>query len=143
MRDIAESRCDLSEAWDWFCEWTGCAADTEASMDPRIAQVIAALQAAPADNASAEHWARTLDLSLSRFLHLFTESTGVPFRRYRLWNRVRAAVDFGVQGRSFTDAALTSGFSDSAHFSRTFRDMLGVTPSEAMSNVSRVVRRVA
>src|SRR5262249_33439682 len=69
-------------------------------------------------------------LSPSRFMHAFTESVGVPVRPYILWLRLqRAACDL-TEGASATSAAHRAGFSDSAHLTRTFRRMLGATPSE-------------
>ncbi len=35
-----------------------------------------------------------------------------------------------MEGASVTSAAYRAGFSDSAHLTRTFRRMLGATPSE-------------
>lgn len=35
-------------------------------------------------------------------------------------------------GRDLTSAAAASGFADSAHFSRVFRGMFGLTPSEVL-----------
>lgn len=139
-RAIEEGGCRVDEAWQWFCEWMNPRVCDRPSLDARVMTVIAGLHADPLDTSSADAWAQSVGLSESRFLHLFVQSTGVPFRRFRLWTRLRAAVDAGLRGRSFTDAAIDSGFSDSAHFSRTFRDMLGVTPSSVMSSVSRVAR---
>ena len=69
-------------------------------------------------------------LSRSRLMHLFTESVGVPIRPYLLWLRLqRAACDL-MNGASVTDAAQNAGFSDAAHLTRTFRRMLGTTPSD-------------
>ncbi len=42
-------------------------------------------------------------------------------------------------GKSLTDAALTAGFADSPHFSRTFRNMLGMTPSFVFQRHSRIM----
>jgi len=42
---------------------------------------------------------------------------------------------------SITEAAHAAGFADGAHFSRTFRRMMGFTPSDA-SLVSRFVQDV-
>jgi AraC-like DNA-binding protein len=69
-------------------------------------------------------------LSPSRFVHAFTESVGVPFRPYILWLRLqRAACDL-IHGVTATEAAHSAGFSDAAHLTRTFRRMLGVTPTQ-------------
>ena len=69
-------------------------------------------------------------LSPSRFLHLFKADTGVPLRRYRIWNRIGAAVRASGEGASLTAAAHAAGFASSAHFSCAFRDMFGMMPSD-------------
>jgi len=68
-------------------------------------------------------------LSASRLRHLFVEQTGLPFRTYLLWLRLTRAVEIVAGGASLTEAAHEAGFSDSAHFSRTFRRMFGVPPA--------------
>jgi AraC-like DNA-binding protein len=69
-------------------------------------------------------------LSQSRFLHLFKAETGVPLRRYRIWNRMGAAIRASGEGASLTEAAHAAGFASSAHFSSAFRDMFGMMPSD-------------
>jgi AraC-like DNA-binding protein len=69
-------------------------------------------------------------LSRSRFMHVFTESTGVPLRPYVLWLRVQRACCDLMAGASVTAAAHSAGFSDAAHLTRTFRRMLGMTPTD-------------
>jgi AraC-like DNA-binding protein len=69
-------------------------------------------------------------LSPSRFMHAFTECVGVPLRPYILWLRVQGAACSLVQGASATEAAHSAGFSDAAHLTRTFRRMLGLTPTQ-------------
>ena len=69
-------------------------------------------------------------LSPSRFLHLFKAETGVPLRRYRIWNRMGAAIRASGEGASLTEAAHAAGFASSAHFSSAFRDMFGMMPSD-------------
>jgi AraC-like DNA-binding protein len=82
------------------------------------------------DDLSLKALARIAGLSPSRFMHAFTESVGVPVRPYLLWLRLqRAACDL-MNGASVTSAAHGAGFSDGAHLTRTFRRMLGATPSE-------------
>ena len=69
-------------------------------------------------------------LSQSRFMHVFTESTGVPLRPYVLWLRLQRACCDLMGGASVTVAAHSAGFSDAAHLTRTFRRMLGMTPTD-------------
>ena len=80
-------------------------------------------------------------LSRSRLMHVFTESTGVPIRPYILWLRLQRATCELMDGVSVTTAAQSAGFSDAAHLTRTFRRMLGTTPTDlALRNrVSRGV----
>jgi AraC family transcriptional regulator len=70
-----------------------------------------------------------VDLSAGRLRHLFVEQTGLPFKTYLLWLRLIRAVECFAAGKSLTQAAHDAGFSDSAHLSRTFRRMFGVTPA--------------
>lgn len=65
-------------------------------------------------------------LSTGRARHLFVDQTGLPFRTYLLWLRLMRAVELFSAGSSLTDAAHGAGFSDSSHFSRTFRRMFGI-----------------
>jgi AraC-like DNA-binding protein len=90
----------------------------------RIQQPRAAL-----DDLSLNTLAAVAGLSPSRFMHAFTESVGIPVRPYILWLRLqRAACDLR-DGASVTSAAHRAGFSDAAHMTRTFRRMLGTTPT--------------
>jgi AraC-like DNA-binding protein len=82
------------------------------------------------DDLSLKTLAGIAGLSPSRFMHAFTESVGVPVRPYILWLRLqRAACDL-MGGANVTSAAHRAGFSDGAHLTRTFRRMLGTTPSD-------------
>jgi AraC-like DNA-binding protein len=69
--------------------------------------------------------AAIVDLSPDRLRHLFVQQTGLTFRGYLLWLRLLKAVEAYSNGESLTEAAHLAGFSDSAHFSRTFRRMFG------------------
>jgi AraC-like DNA-binding protein len=73
--------------------------------------------------------AKAVHLSPGRFRHLFVTETGVPFRRYVLWQRLQRALEAGVTGASWTDAAHAASFADAAHLTRTFRRMLGLNPT--------------
>src|SRR5215469_8320748 len=82
------------------------------------------------DDFSLKALASISGLSQSRFMHVFTESTGVPLRPYVLWLRLQRACCDLMGGASVTAAAHSAGFSDAAHLTRTFRRMLGMTPTD-------------
>jgi len=79
---------------------------------------------------SAKHVADSVQLSPSRFLHLFTKSLGIPFRAYVRWLRVQRAMAALHAGCGITEAAQVAGFSDAAHLTRSLRQTLGQTPGE-------------
>jgi AraC-like DNA-binding protein len=103
-----------------------------AKADARIAAALAAMRDQPQRSHRLTALAQHAGLSPSRFLHLFKAETGVPLRRYRIWNRMGAAVRACGRGVSLTEAAHAAGFASSAHFSSAFRDMFGMMPSDLM-----------
>lgn len=66
-------------------------------------------------------------LSKSRFLHLFKEKTNISFRRYQLWNKIVKSLPL-LAKNSITTTAYQAGFSDSSHYTRTFKETFGITP---------------
>lgn len=98
--------------------------------DARIVEAIRCMRDTPARAHRLADLGKRAGLSPSRFLHLFKAETGVPLRRYRIWNRIGAASRAIAQGQSLTEAAHGAGFASSAHFSSAFRDMFGMAPSE-------------
>jgi len=97
--------------------------------DPRVLAAIehirARLDAAP----SLEEVARLVNLSPSRFRHLFVAETGMPMRTYVLWRRLLQVWTLLMRGETLAGAAHAAGFADSAHLSRTARSMFGLAPS--------------
>jgi len=99
---------------------------------PRVRRVLKYLR----ENLShgGDHSLKTLaaisGLSPSRLMHVFTESVGVPVRPYVLWLRLQRASSELMNGKTATEAAHIAGFSDAAHLTRTFRRMLGTTPTD-------------
>src|SRR5262249_15785415 len=83
-----------------------------------------------ADDFSLKTLAGISGLSPSHFMHVFTKSVGVPLRPYILWLRLQRASCDMMDGASVTSAAHNAGFSDGAHLTRTFRRMLGMTPTD-------------
>ncbi len=104
------------------------------TLDPRVSRAVASMRHRYDDLRrdglmSAAEAAHSVHLSASRFQHLFTLEIGVPFRRYRAWRRLRAAIREIVAGSSFTVAAHAAGFADQAHFAHNFRRTFGAPAS--------------
>ncbi len=55
------------------------------------------------------------------------------FRAYVLWLRLEIALSAYVDGKSLTEAAYAGGFADSAHLSRTFKKMFGITAASVLT----------
>ncbi|HWK39796.1 MAG TPA: helix-turn-helix domain-containing protein [Hyphomicrobium sp.] len=102
------------------------------SVDMRITRAVEQMQMMTPESYSTVLAAEAAGLSASRFQHLFTREVGVPFRRYRLWHRLRVAIREAARGSSLTNAAHTAGFADQAHFSRAFRATFGAPPSRGL-----------
>jgi AraC-like DNA-binding protein len=103
-----------------------------------VAQSIEWLRAGREQGIIVGEIAAGVDLSESRFSHLFTEHVRVPVRRYLLWLRLRDALHLLSRGGSLTETAHEAGFADSAHLTRTFRTSLGIAPSELVKESSVV-----
>ncbi|TLG08869.1 helix-turn-helix domain-containing protein [Nocardia cyriacigeorgica] len=77
--------------------------------------------------------AAAVSISPSRLSHLFTEHVGLPYAAWRRWTRLQRAVGTVRAGGSLTEAAHAAGFTDSAHLTKTCRDLFGITPTEALA----------
>lgn len=103
------------------------------SVDARVRTIIELVQASAGENLPLSALADRVSLSNSRLVNLFKNQVGIPVRRYRLWHRIFRACCRLAEGDSTTEAALHAGFSDAAHLSHTFREILGIRPSDLFS----------
>lgn len=131
--DIAERRLPPDEARHAARELLGVG--PAGAPDARIVEAIRLMRDEPCAGHALAELSKRAGLSTSRFLHLFKDVTGVPLRRYRIWNRIGAAARAIAQGESLTSAAHGAGFSSSAHFSTAFRDMFGMMPSDLFARL--------
>lgn len=103
------------------------------ALDARLTKIVRLIKADPADNMSVKDLAELVSLSEDRLHHLFTAQVGIPLHKYRIWQRLKCAGKLFFDGHSLTMAAHEAGFSDGAHFSRTFAQMYGAPPSRLLS----------
>lgn len=102
--------------------------------DPRALTVAKRIREDLHDAPSLTTLANEVNLSESRLEKLFKEQAGLPITQYRLRYRVFISTIIMALGYSVTEAALLAGFSNSAHLSRCYRQVNGVTPSSTFLN---------
>ncbi len=68
-------------------------------------------------------------LSESRLIHLFKKEIGITIRQYVLWCRIKKALHGMTTNKNIKSSAKEAGFTDAAHFNRTFVSMFGINPS--------------
>jgi len=103
---------------------------TPPRVDRRIAAVLERIKRDPSAPAIAEECAAMAHLSFSRFLHLFKQELGVPFRSFRTWKRARSLLHYLNTESNLTHVALDTGYPDSTHFSHSIRHVYGLTPKD-------------
>ena len=108
--------------------------NTQVGLDERIEGVLAIIRSSELTELSIGRLAQSVYLSESRLGHLFKEQVGVPIRSYILWLKMMTAIELIKEGSDFTTVAYQAGFSDSAHLSRTFRQMFGIKLSQLFKN---------
>ena len=108
-------------------------------LDARIAQVLARIQDNPCTQATAQACANEVHLSFSRFLHLFKQEVGAPFRSFRTWKRARSLLHHVNREQHLVHVALDIGYPDSTHFSHSIRQTFGLKPRDIFAG-SRKLR---
>jgi AraC-like DNA-binding protein len=101
-------------------------------LDERVTRVLAAIRGSDELRMSIEDAAAMAFLSPSRFAHLFKAQVGLPFRRYMLWRKLTRAMLIIGRNETISTAAHEADFSDAAHLTRTFYQMVGLPPSLLM-----------
>jgi len=104
-------------------------------MDRRVALAIDHIERNLCDCDVFERIAEALGISHRYLRKLFERETGMTMQRFRLWSKMRRAIDCALSGYTLTHASALAGFSDSAHFSRTFRHMFGASPSQVFDKL--------
>ncbi|MDV6237165.1 AraC family transcriptional regulator [Leptospira ellisii] len=98
-------------------------------VDERIKKIAHKIRTELPDSIRMKEIGKDFSISEDRLIRLFKENLGIPLRRYLLWVRILRAVRELQDGKNLTEAAHAAGFSDSAHFTRTFKENFGFTPS--------------
>ena len=108
-------------------------------LDARIAGVLDRIKSKPSEQATAQACAAEVKLSFSRFLHLFKQEVGAPFRSFRTWKRARSLLHHVNSDSNLVYVALDIGYPDSTHFSHSIRQTYGLKPRDIFAG-SRKLR---
>jgi YesN/AraC family two-component response regulator len=105
--------------------------DEARTLHPNIRRALAFLREHFAEEITLDSAACAAALSRSHFCRLFHHETGVPFHEYLHELRVsRAKSLLADRHLRISEVAYTVGFNDLSHFDRTFRRLVGKSPSE-------------
>lgn len=101
-------------------------------LDWRVKKVIEKIKTNISQKHSTEELAEYVGFSKIHLMQLFKKQSGMTIGRFQLWQKVIYATIEALQGKNMAMAAAEAGFSDAAHFSRVFKEILGVTPTNVL-----------
>lgn len=135
--DIADLPKSVAAEIDLGAPLTACLDHVSAAtppapqaLDPRLQQAIDHLESA-AEEFPLAVVAKRSGLSESRLRALATEELQVPLSKWVLWRKLRRSAEELATGADIASAALAGGFADQAHFTRTMKRLIGLTPGMA------------
>jgi AraC-like DNA-binding protein len=106
----------------------------------KVAEIVRAMQADPMRRVSQAELVRCLDMERTRALRCFKAATGLTFRRFKLWSALQHAALRMAERELVRTAAMDAGFADTAHLSRVFSSMFGLSPSVAIAGLDEPER---
>lgn len=106
-----------------------------AAMPPAVMAAVEAIYADPMRRMPQTELACRLSVERTRALRCFQAATGQAFREFKLWSALQYAAEQMRDGALVRTAAMDAGFADTAHLSRAFRRLFGLTPSAAIAGL--------
>ena len=97
--------------------------------DPRAERVAAMLRADPSDRRTLAELASAAGASHRTIERLFASETGMPFGRWRVRQRMIAALEQLAHGESVSNVAYAVGYETPSSFIAAFKDSFGATPT--------------
>ena len=108
--------------------------------DRRIAQVVEVMEQQLSESLPVARLASVVNLSPSRFAHLFRQTTGMAPGRYLYALRLRrAAALLAATSLPVSEVMQAVGWNDPSHFSKAFRRRFGVSPRHYRDHGARWV----
>lgn len=109
------------------------------SVPPTIQETLRFVDEHLSEHLDIQAIADHVNVSKSRLMHLFKESTGMTLWTYVQNKRIGIAKELLQKGRSITDACYESGFQDYSHFIKVFQKLNGqMTPGKFVKDVIQI-----
>ncbi len=85
-----------------------------------------------------EKLAREIYISKYYLIRKFKEEIGLTPHNFQLQNRIRKAQNLLKTGENITTVGMELGFYDQSHFIKTFKSVVGITPSEYIDSIKKI-----
>ena len=110
-------------------------------MDYRIDGVLIEIEDNLSRIQTAQSFAKTLNVSVSRFQHLFKQEVGRSFTNHIKDLRLRKASELLAAGNLTVKEIMAKvGAKDESHFLRDFKCRFGETPTDYRKNLRRIAK---
>lgn len=106
------------------------------SAEPRLAIIVNALAANPADRATLGIWASRVAMSESSLRRLVVQETGLTFGRWRQQLHLMVAIRELSNGASVQQVSADLGYGSVASFIAMFKRALGKPPAKYLSDIA-------
>ncbi len=139
--DLYYGSVSNAEAWELHLDLLRCVYPFQKlgkNVDERIRKIAERIRTELPDSIRMKEIGRDFSISEDRLIRLFKENLGIPLRRYLLWVRILKAAKLLKEGKNLTEVAHSAGFSDSAHFTRTFKENFGFVPSVFFGRIKSI-----
>ncbi len=103
--------------------------------DKRINKVTNHIKKNPQLKIGNEDLSEIAHLSTSRLMTLFKETKTVNIKKYTTWIKIKHCLKLMQEGESIAKACKETGFFDNAHFTKAFKNTIGISPIKYMKAI--------
>ena len=86
------------------------------------------------DSIALDHLARDLYINKYYLIRKCKRYLGLTPHKFHLQSRIRKAQNMLFTGQSITEASVNTGFYDQSHFDKSFKKIVGISPTEYLRN---------
>lgn len=105
---------------------------SEYECDDSIQSIKKALEQIPRQEVSVDELSQSVFMSKYHFIREFKKQVGLTPHHFQIQTQIRKAQSFLLEygNASITEVALATGFYDQSHFIKSFKKIVGLTPSQ-------------